>query len=270
MFNLKRATRKITNAFEPQKDPQVLIAEIHNEFDTATERLLAEAKEIISNEDKLKTDKAERLKRLGFSQSKTVTETAEQIKAAKESRKIADLIVYYQTYYPNNKFITEPEVQKICNKYGLYCANVGYYKGEVPEKNLKEIEAFSLRDEEKIKRDTSMDEYDRQIQMRLMQSQRNFGQLGQPNWVNQLNQLNQPSYNQQPKERTAYFTKPEFQICAPIKDFDTRLLNVKDGYRLEQHIPDPIVLQPVKGGYLIVSKWGLEANDEIVINEKMN
>jgi hypothetical protein len=33
---------------------------------------------------------------------------------------------------------------------------------------------------------------------------------------------------------------------------------------------DPIVLQQVNGGYLIVTAWGNEANDEIIINEKMN
>jgi hypothetical protein len=41
----------------------------------------------------------------------------------------------------------------------------------------------------------------------------------------------------------------------------------KDGYKLEY---DPIVLQPVKGGYLVVTKWGLEASDEIVTNPTSN
>lgn len=36
------------------------------------------------------------------------------------------------------------------------------------------------------------------------------------------------------------------------------------------NVPDPVVLQPVKGGFLIVCAWGEEASDEIVVNEKMN
>lgn len=35
-------------------------------------------------------------------------------------------------------------------------------------------------------------------------------------------------------------------------------------------IKDPIVLQPVNFGYIIVSSWGLEASDELVVNEINN
>ena len=41
------------------------------------------------------------------------------------------------------------------------------------------------------------------------------------------------------------------------------------GYKI-QNIPDPVVLQPVCGGYLIVCAWGDEASDEIVVNQQMN
>jgi hypothetical protein len=47
-------------------------------------------------------------------------------------------------------------------------------------------------------------------------------------------------------------------------------MRIEDGYRLEYNLPDPIVLQPVNGGYLIVSKWGLEGEDAELTNEKMN
>lgn len=42
---------------------------------------------------------------------------------------------------------------------------------------------------------------------------------------------------------------------------------VRDGFKLEY---DPIVLQPVDKGYLVISKWGIEGEDEIVVNQKMN
>jgi hypothetical protein len=33
---------------------------------------------------------------------------------------------------------------------------------------------------------------------------------------------------------------------------------------------DPIVLQPVIGGYLVIAKWSLEANDELLTVPEMN
>lgn len=54
----------------------------------------------------------------------------------------------------------------------------------------------------------------------------------------------------------------EMQIVAPLKDMDTY------GKRVigRKIIEDPIVLQPVLYGMLIVTKWGDEASDPIVMN----
>ena len=61
------------------------------------------------------------------------------------------------------------------------------------------------------------------------------------------------------------------QICAPVKDMDSTGLEVAEGYKLQKkHIPDPVVLQPVKNGYLILTAWGDEASDELVVNQKFN
>lgn len=65
--------------------------------------------------------------------------------------------------------------------------------------------------------------------------------------------------------------KPKLQICAPVKDMDLTGLELVEGYKLQkQHIPDPVVLQPVKGGYLILTAWGDEASDELVVNQQFN
>lgn len=72
------------------------------------------------------------------------------------------------------------------------------------------------------------------------------------------------------KSKTHHFNKKPFKICASVKDFDTKNMNITDGYKLQQNIPDPVVLQPVKGGYLVVSKWGLEGKDELLVNETNN
>ena len=35
-------------------------------------------------------------------------------------------------------------------------------------------------------------------------------------------------------------------------------------------ILDPVVLQPVMGGYMILAAWGDEASDPLVVNEQNN
>lgn len=43
------------------------------------------------------------------------------------------------------------------------------------------------------------------------------------------------------------------------------------GYKIQNiPAPDPVTLQPVKGGYLILAAWGDEASDEIVVNQNNN
>lgn len=52
---------------------------------------------------------------------------------------------------------------------------------------------------------------------------------------------------------------------------DIKGLELTEGYKLEKKfIPDPVVLQPVKGGYLILTAWGDEASDPLVVNQNFN
>lgn len=238
---------------KPSKEQmQTIIEGIHNEFDTAGEKLLKEAKAILVKQ--LPTNKGERLKQLGFTAAESAVKFDEVNKERKEKEELANLIEYYQTYYPNNKFITEKVVKSICEKYGLLSAQVAYYKGDVPEKNIAEMEAFKLRQEDMDKR-TNMDDY---YDHRLFYMMAQMSLLG-----------GERRYPDPPQEIKTRYVQPSFVIAAPEKDFDTRHL-IKNGHKLELHIPDPIVMQPVKGGYLIVSKWGLEAEDAELTNEKMN
>ena len=62
-------------------------------------------------------------------------------------------------------------------------------------------------------------------------------------------------------------------ICAPPKDMDLKGLH-KIGAIFTSlvtvTVPDPVVLHPCKGGYLIIAAWGDEASDEIVVNNINN
>jgi len=56
----------------------------------------------------------------------------------------------------------------------------------------------------------------------------------------------------------------DIMIVATEKEFDQKGLQMSNGWELKELPKDPIVLYPVSGGFLIVSKWGLEADlDEV-------
>lgn len=248
MLKLFKAKKTIT--------AEQIIAEIHNEFDSASERLLLEAKNIVTKD----SSKGDRLARLGFAKAMPVQESEDARKAQREAKDLAELVSYYGQWYPHNKFITEAAVDKICEKYGLVFADARFYKGDVPEKNLIEMERFVVRKEDKVQDWTSLFTESLQSLTNSLLRRRGFGDL-----QNQWGEITTPAF---PSEEKAT-PKSEFKICAPEKDFDTSSLT-KKGHKLELNIPDPIVLQQVKGGYLIVAKWGLEASDDLVKNEKSN
>lgn len=248
------------------KSSEQIIAEIHSEFDSASEKILQEAKDLISG---INTEKADRLRSLGFAQAKPVTETQQARQLKEKNEELARKVEYFKQWYPHNKFITEEAVRTICEKYGLVFGDASYYRGDVPEKNVLEMEAFSLRKED-MRTETSWEDM---VMGRVRGSMERFishNPFG-PSFIIREGEMNYGidwGYEDKPSKKEKK-VKPAFKICAPESDFDMTMLSRK-GHKLELNIPDPIVLQPVNGGYLIVTKWGLEASDEIVRNEKDN
>lgn len=135
-------------------EDEKLIAEIHNEFDTAPERILQQAMGIINREGNAKVeleskivDKALRLKALGFEKNGLVHNLNEtqRVISAKEhivgmNIGLANTVNYYSQTYPFLKFLPESELDRICDKYGLVYAPVKHYRMPIPDKNLTEIE----------------------------------------------------------------------------------------------------------------------------------
>jgi hypothetical protein len=139
---------------QPQKTEQELIEEIHNEFDTAPDRILQQALSIIGEQQSSKVsleseieDKAIRLRNLGFVKN-GIVDKLEKIEERNHQKdliinmetKMAEGIRYYARTYPFLKFLPVSELDRICDKYGLVYAPVKHYKMPVPDKNLKEIE----------------------------------------------------------------------------------------------------------------------------------
>lgn len=261
-----------------KKSMNDIVLEIHDTFYTEVDRLYKQASIVkeIDVKDKELIAKAKRLKDLGFINTKEVIQASielEKIKAIKieneKNKDLIDAINFFSMEYPLYKFITVESVNKICEKYNLIYGPIDKYLGDVPEKNLKQIEQF------KIKEDSHC-----------------WMEKIQYNWTSSSNSNSNISYldinkaKRREKEYTEYkssyvsnkrvtFSKCPLEIVAPIKDFDTKGMEVVDHKLIKKiEIPDPVVLCPVIFRdiryFLIITAWGLEASDEIVVNQNFN
>lgn len=228
-----------------EKTNATIVAEIHAEFDLASENLLMEAKQI-AEKDLI----GERLLHAGFNS----IERVKTMERKADYSRMAETVRYYVQKYPFYKFITPLQVKEICKKYSLFCGDTGMFIGEIPDKNINEILTFNLAIEDAPSKETGWSTFGRE---------NNFEKifLSEGLWCEK-------------KEIEKIDREKQMKICAPKEMFDRTNswgnsgdLSVKDGYML---VLDPIVLQPVKGGYLIVSKWGLEGEDADLTNEKLN
>jgi hypothetical protein len=234
------------------------VEKIHSSIDSAVDRLIdisinymKQSEEPI---DVVYSDKIDKLKNLGFNNVRDVIEyeTKKNIYSENINKKTllknkADAInkdvSYYSEIYPFHKFIYYSQLIPICEKYGLVLGSVEYYNGDIPKKNSEEIINF---DYDKCKRRLCIDN-------------------------------TKPIFYQQ--DYTGYLYKNNLYICAPRTDFVKGLTQVgievyKGTYTkislksyLEPKPKDPIVLLPVftelkkQIGFIVISKWGLEAGD---------
>lgn len=272
------------NFFKSKKDQKqemnILIQEIHDSFNKEGELLLKEAKEILSKISITKEDKnlAERLAQAGFHASPIIKEKEKKEKELKINNELAILIDHYNFYYPQNKFITADSVYKLCSKYNLIQGKVSQYIGSVPLGNLKHIENFKVRDEDKFyfkifsysDREEQVP-YEQILKEKLdeeyKEEKAKEDYLKFSSSVSDERQYRSWLFSSSYKSLTR--VKNTLEICAPRKDFI-----LGDRQKIENKkivdIPDPVVLYPVNGGYLIVTAWGIEAEDNLVKNSKHN
>lgn len=280
-----------------KKSTAELIEQIHQDFYTEVDKMkknAAEKHDIQPLKNQL-LNKAERLTVLGFTNSKEVQEAKSQKKRIKileklnqEKDRLLEVINYFSFRYPNYKLITKEAVKRICAKYNLIHGPVNCYKGVVPEKNLRHIEQFVVKDNDKpvlwyedysetrfgekyVRRtevqklkESLSQEYEKSLQ-KIKQSHKDDPEHVQ--WVTKC-------YDD--KYRRQMFDELPLEIAAPLKDFDTKNMSLRD-FELKpkaKEIPDPVVLQPVFYGgekyYLVVTAWGDEASDPEVVNQKLN
>lgn len=242
-----------------------VVQEIHMEFMTAGDRLLESAKTIIANSVIENEDKVKSLKAFGFvSTPEAWKADAIQVRKAKQEG-LSIAITNLSKQFPLYKVITGDAVKTICEKYGLVLGENAQYTGFVPAKNLKDIENFFKNHPEE-------------------QTQYYRRYRGWNSEVKIITKANYDSHREREKARehynmivsgdTYYGTRNTIlNICAPIKDMNTQGYKLS-GHRLVKDVPDPIVLLPktVNGleMYVILTAWGDEASDPLVVNQNNN
>lgn len=168
----------------------------------------------------------------GFTNAKGYIARKSELDRKEKARELSGLIAEYGQIYPMNKFITEETIKMICEKYNLYFTEAKKFIGEIPDRCLKEIMAFKVR--RKDMRYKNLD----------------YSSL----------------YTEE--QQAEFLPGQTMSIMAPMSE-----LNYQEGYdRKRGHVvfDDPIVLQPVNGGFLIVTSWGKEAADPAIVNPNHN
>lgn len=253
----------------PHSATQTIIEEIHESFYGEVDKLLADAKiaSSLGTDKQDLIDKCERLKALGFTNTKEVKEAQceisrlDQLRRDNEQKKsLIEAINYFSFKYPHYKFITEKSVGAICEKYGLVYGKIDRYIGTVPDKNLKHIEDFRLNEDDEC---FVYAEYSSSRRIKH-------------------NYLTLTEFKQSKKKNEAAWLmhtqivheKCPLEIAAPQADFNMTGYEVKNHQLSAIPVPDPIVLKPVifngEKHYLIVTAWGLEASDPLVVNSINN
>lgn len=278
------------------------VQDIHNEFDSVEDELLRQAESLLK-ELNIPTEtaieqKAKKLIDIGFKKSSTVKQAEKLANNRKEIEMVmvktkhqAELIRYYKQNYPFQKFLTEDELDRICRKYNLIYAPIDNYIEDVPDKNINEIQnapQLKVYDAHSDKYICEITDFwmDCPTEIRKILKDpfdySNYASNGttEPSETYLKKILQDLGYSGNYNGyifRTATVkrvSKAGLFICAPASHFDLKELK-KDGqlgyFNIQEwEIKDPIVFRYVRGGVQVITKWGLEAQDEMLINETMN
>lgn len=289
-----------------------IVKEIHASFSEAQDKIVAEVKRILNNDE----ESTKRLASLGFTSAKN-TKVLDPVEK-KKMEELIELQSKYTEIAPFYKFITEERRLEICKKYGILMAPVEAFIGEIPQKNVEAIVNFKIADNSYL---TNVEDTD--IWVTKDEKRMPISQIGSEHLYNiikyfmfrsvkptqyqrvineyakriphDLIKLNSTERKGTDFTHCFYIGGTRIDATVVPKDYmgnvvnpkmyivsDIAQLNIKDyaldadkmflsrDLKLQQEAEeklrllreeDPIVLVSVKGGYLVVTAWGAEAEE---------
>lgn len=220
------------------------VQEIHNNFKTISFQY-SDVDSKIQNLEKLlekEKIKVSKLNPLGFNNTahhQKILDYKNQIYWLKLNN---EAFLYFNSKYPLYKFITFKNIIELNNKYNLVLGDFSQYLGEVPDKNIEEINSFKI------------DENDTGFEIFPYFERNGVKKYNTAEEINTLLNTDYKNYRSSPHKLATKL--PKFQIVA--SEHLMSKSNKKD-------IDDPIVVSPVlyKSNlfYLIITAWGDEAKE---------
>jgi len=220
------------------------VQEIHHNFRTISFQYSDVTSKIENLEKLLEIEKIKvsKLNLLGFNNTihhKNILDYKNQIYWLKLNH---EAFVYFNSKYPLHKFITFKNIIDLSNKYNLDLGDFSQYIGEVPDKNIEEINSFKI------------DEIDTGFEVGIYFQRNGVKKYNTAEEINTLLNTDYKDYRNTPHKLATKL--PKFQIVA-----SHHLMSKSD----KKDIDDPIVVSPVlyKSNlfYIIVTAWGDEAKN---------
>jgi hypothetical protein len=250
---------------------QKAVKKIHSAFDKAADTHFAMATRAWNdngNALKVALEKAALARELGFSNCEAV-KSATQIALNLEKYK---LVISYKEKYPFLKFITEKQLNGLCKKYNLVHAPVGNYTGKIPLQKLIEIAEGK---KQVMESDLPPDTYTYKIDGGHEYMELPFEEAMSESDLRTIAKNSGLKHYFYAIIKESVTRHSELRIAAPVSQFKGLNGLTKKGFAYVKKVfvksyPDPIVLQPVKDGYLVLAKWGPEADDEELVVPELN
>lgn len=251
-----------------EKDRLAVVKEIHEKILSSGECCVQEAREILKNSSVKDIELYQKMSAIGFGNVEEIRTNKAEIEKKRLAYERARLIEDYMVRYPNHKFITTEEMDKICAEYNLILGADQHFIGSMPTRAMEGILNFKLHKQDEIYYKGTW----RAIEATRVDKTKgviDWAEYDRERWLAETK--NGTSLVQNNK-RTHYISnKDYFVIAAPEQMFKTEGM-VREGNQLKQivEVDDPAALKPVRYGYIIAYVWGEEIAIKAMQNEKHN
>lgn len=248
--------------------------EIENEF-----RFL---REVSNNKEKSSffVDKANVLKNVGFENSI----------ATKLYSAISDNYNEVEDFYINcnkqYKLLLQPLLERICEKYNLFVRKPEFYIGDIPEKNVNDISNFKIMPKNLFSSSVDISKYFNRREIDYLLSKKiqlydRYRNIPLNEFIEMLIEVKQEAKFNNTYWDISLIKKaiPDaIQIVAVESLFSKeafaetrdRIISTPQKASTFEVDLDPIVLCKINIGQVVVTAWGDEANDELVVNQNFN